>query len=42
MNVHGFRDINNQNNRPQQNQNQNLSDQIPFINPPQNNRPPLE
>jgi len=43
MNVHGFRDMNNQNNRPQNNQalNQNLSDSIPFISQPQNTRSPL-
>ena len=44
MNVHGFRDLNNQNNQPQygNNPNQNLSDSIPFLNPSQNDRPPLE
>lgn len=46
MNVHGFRDINNRNNRNNpplmgQNNNQNLSDNIPFLNQPQNDRPPL-
>ncbi len=47
MNVHGFRDINNRNNNPNRplmgpNANQNLSDSIPFLNQPQNDRPPLE
>lgn len=43
MNVHGIRDINgNQNdNRANRYQNLNINDSIPFMNSPQDQRPPL-
>lgn len=43
-NVHGFRDMNNDdnNNRGGQNLNENISDSIPFINTMQGDRPPLQ
>jgi hypothetical protein len=48
-NVHGFRDVNNQNNRgrpnqaPYQNMEANVADDIPFMNPMKGDqRPPMD